>query len=201
MYHLLRNVGSSIFILLSVITMNRTSSENYVHFTGHVNPFNEALRDFGVSSLHGYPVLPILEQINAVMVDQAQLIGNGHVLVLGRRGATSFHGNPAHEADTSVNISQDVEHFAVSRHTYDRFVKLLFECDEFRVVALVPRPPVSSKKLLRRAMSSSVAASTASRMPPVSRVPQLEKLEHFLCVKVAALKTLVRFRYKVTLHA
>ena len=201
MYHLLRNVGSSIFILLSVITMNRTSSENYVHFTEHVNLFNEALRDFGVSSLHGYPVLPILEQINAVMVDQAQLIGNGHVLVLGRRAATLFHGNPAHEADTSVNISQDVEHFAVSRHTYDRFVKLLFECDEFRVVALVPRPPVSSKKLLRRAMSSSVAASTASRMPPVSRVPQLEKLEHFLCVKGAAVKTLVRFRYKVTLHA
>ncbi len=136
MYHLLRNVGSSIFILLSVITMNRTSSENYVHFTEHVNPFNEALRDFGVSSLHGYPVLPILEQINAVMVDQAQLIGNGHVLVLGRRAATLFHGNPAHEADTSVNISQDVEHFAVSRHTHDRFVKLLFECDEFSVVAL-----------------------------------------------------------------
>ena len=50
-------------------------------------------------------------------------------------------------------------------------------------------------------MSSSVAASTASRMPPVYRVPQLEKLEHFLCVKGAAVKTLARFRYKVTLHA
>ena len=42
-------------------------------------------------------------------------------------------------------------------------------------------------------MSSSVAASTASRIPPVSRVPQLEKLEYFLCVKGAAVKTLVRF--------
>ena len=83
MYHLLRNVGSSIFILPSVITMNRTSSENYVHFTEHVHPFNEALWDFCVSSLHVYPVLPILEQINAVMVYQAQLIGNGHALVLG----------------------------------------------------------------------------------------------------------------------
>ncbi len=49
-------------------------------------------------------------------------------------------------------------------------------------------------------MSSSVAASTASRMPPVYKVPQLEKLEHFLCVKGAAVKTLSRFRYKVTLH-
>lgn len=75
MFHLLRNIGSSIFISLSVMTVVRTSASNFSRLTEFVSPFNEALRDYGVSSLHGYTNLAELARLNAELVDQAQLIG------------------------------------------------------------------------------------------------------------------------------
>jgi MFS transporter, DHA2 family, multidrug resistance protein len=75
MYHLLRNIGSSIFISLSVMTVMRSSATNYSRLSEFVNPFNDALRDYGVSSLHGYNNLAELAKLNAELVDQAQLIG------------------------------------------------------------------------------------------------------------------------------
>jgi DHA2 family multidrug resistance protein len=75
MFHLLRNIGSSIFISLSVMTVVRTSASNFARLTEFVSPFNEALRDYGVSSLHSYTNLAELARLNAELVDQAQLIG------------------------------------------------------------------------------------------------------------------------------
>ncbi len=75
MFHLLRNIGSSIFISLSVMTVVRSSATNFARLTEFVSPFNEALRDYGVSSLHSYSNLAELARLNAELVDQAQLIG------------------------------------------------------------------------------------------------------------------------------
>ena len=75
MYHLLRNIGSSIFISLSVMTVVRTSASNFSRLTEFVSPFNEALRNYGVTSLHGYTNLAELARLNSELVDQAQLIG------------------------------------------------------------------------------------------------------------------------------
>lgn len=75
MFHLLRNIGSSIFISLSVMTVVRSSASNFARLTEFVSPFNEALRDYGVSSLQSYGSLAELARLNAELVDQAQLIG------------------------------------------------------------------------------------------------------------------------------
>jgi DHA2 family multidrug resistance protein len=75
MFHMLRNIGSSIFISLSVMTVVRTSASNFARLSEFVSPFNEALRDFGVSSLQSYASLAELARLNAELVDQAQLIG------------------------------------------------------------------------------------------------------------------------------
>jgi DHA2 family multidrug resistance protein len=42
-YHLLRNLGSSVFISLSVTTVIRTAVANYAGLTEHISPFNERL--------------------------------------------------------------------------------------------------------------------------------------------------------------
>ena len=42
-FHLLRNVGSSIFISLSVTILVRTSGINYARMTEFISPFNELL--------------------------------------------------------------------------------------------------------------------------------------------------------------
>ncbi len=74
-FHLLRNIGSSIFISLSVMTVVRTSASNFQRLTEFVNPFNEALKNYGVTALHGYANLAELAKLNAQLVDQAELIG------------------------------------------------------------------------------------------------------------------------------
>ena len=43
-FHLLRNIGSSIFISISVAVVLRTANVNYATMTENVSPFNEALR-------------------------------------------------------------------------------------------------------------------------------------------------------------
>ena len=42
-YHLLRNIGSSVFISLSVTTVIRTANVNYAGMTEFITPYNEAL--------------------------------------------------------------------------------------------------------------------------------------------------------------
>ena len=48
-FHLLRNLGSSIFISLSVATVIRSSGENYSRMTEHASPFNENLANLGIT--------------------------------------------------------------------------------------------------------------------------------------------------------
>ena len=42
-YHLIRNMASSIYIAISVAVIMRTSSQRYTEMTGHVSPFNRNL--------------------------------------------------------------------------------------------------------------------------------------------------------------
>lgn len=48
-FHLLRNMGSSIFISLSVATVVRSSGENYSRMTQHASPFNENIDAAGMN--------------------------------------------------------------------------------------------------------------------------------------------------------
>jgi len=74
-YHLLRNLGSSIFISLSVTTVIRTQTMNYSHLREFITPFNEAFLKF--SSLTGIELdrAQDLAQLNAMVTDQAQMVG------------------------------------------------------------------------------------------------------------------------------
>lgn len=74
-YHLLRNVGSSVFISLSVFVLIHTSQMNYSRLTQFIHPFNEAMRypryadAFEIESVTG------LARISAELVRQASMIG------------------------------------------------------------------------------------------------------------------------------
>ncbi len=74
-YHLLRNVGSSVFISLSVFTLIHTSQINYSRLVQFVHPFNEVMRHpryaeaFEIESIAG------LARISAELVRQATMIG------------------------------------------------------------------------------------------------------------------------------
>lgn len=74
-FHLLRNVGSSIFISLSVTILVRTSSINYARMTEFISPFNELLgfpqnhASFDISGVAG------LAAISIELDRQADMIG------------------------------------------------------------------------------------------------------------------------------
>ena len=74
-FHLLRNVGSSIFISLSVTILVRTSGINYARFTEFISPFNKLLgftennASFDISGLGG------LAAISVELGRQADMIG------------------------------------------------------------------------------------------------------------------------------
>jgi DHA2 family multidrug resistance protein len=74
-FHLLRNIGSSIFISLSVTIMTRTSNMNYARFTEFISPFNhlfdfpQYLHNFDINGVHG------LAAISTVIHKQADMIG------------------------------------------------------------------------------------------------------------------------------
>ena len=74
-FHLLRNVGSSIFISLSVTILVRTSGINYARLTEFITPFNKLLdfsannASFDISGLSG------LAAISVELDRQADMIG------------------------------------------------------------------------------------------------------------------------------
>jgi len=74
MYHLLRNIGSSLFISLSVTELVRSSAMNYEHLTEHISQFNPLFRlpwvagEWDIGSTEG------LARLSAEMVHQASLI-------------------------------------------------------------------------------------------------------------------------------
>jgi len=74
-YHLLRNVGSSIFISLSVTTVIRTQTMNYGHLREFITPFNESFLGFSAVTGLDLDKLADLARLDAILTDQAQMIG------------------------------------------------------------------------------------------------------------------------------
>ncbi len=75
MFHLLRNIGSSIFISLSVTTIIRESAKKHAHLSEFISPYNEALRNFDYGAVYDLGNLADLARLNAELIDQAQMIG------------------------------------------------------------------------------------------------------------------------------
>jgi DHA2 family multidrug resistance protein len=74
-YHLLRNVGSSIFISLSVFTVVRSAQVNYAELTEFVSPFNEVLRSRGYRDVFDLDSVTSLLGMSAEILRQASMIG------------------------------------------------------------------------------------------------------------------------------
>ena len=74
-YHLLRNVGSSIFISLSVFTLVHTGQMNYARLTEFITPYNELLKYPGYSAGFDIDTVTGLARISAELVNQANMIG------------------------------------------------------------------------------------------------------------------------------
>jgi len=74
-YHLLRNLGSSVFISLSVTTVIRTASANYAGMTEFINPFNETLLYSSILGAWRPETATGLAQISDEIQRQALMIG------------------------------------------------------------------------------------------------------------------------------
>ncbi len=74
-YHLLRNVGSSIFISLSVLTAINTTQINYAHLIEFINPFNEVLQHPRYASLSDIGARESLLTLRETVSEQAQMLG------------------------------------------------------------------------------------------------------------------------------
>lgn len=74
-FHLLRNMGSSIFISLSVALVIRDTKHNYAELLPHLSPFNKALRMPDAPSLLQQTDPAALASISGEMARQATMIG------------------------------------------------------------------------------------------------------------------------------
>jgi len=74
-FHLLRNVGSSVFISMSVAVMVRSMKINYAEMTEFVSPFNEATRLPSVMGQWSVESVPGLAAISGEIQRQAMMIG------------------------------------------------------------------------------------------------------------------------------
>lgn len=74
-FHLLRNIGSSVFISMSVAVVLRGMRVNYVEMSGNLSPFNEALQLPQVMGHWSTETLPGLAAISAEIQRQALMIG------------------------------------------------------------------------------------------------------------------------------
>jgi DHA2 family multidrug resistance protein len=81
-YHLLRNVGSSIFISLSVTTMIRTTRMNYADLAEFISPYNERLLFAPLSPSWNTESATGLAQISGEIARQAAMIGYINAFVL-----------------------------------------------------------------------------------------------------------------------
>ncbi len=74
-YHLLRNLGSSIFISLSVTTVIRTSNINYAELSERISPFNEVLSYPGLLGAWNVDSVRGLAAVSGEIQRQALMIG------------------------------------------------------------------------------------------------------------------------------
>ncbi len=74
-FHLLRNIGSSLFISLSVTTVIRTGTTNYARMTEFVTPFNELLTFPQYLNLWDAETIMGLARIAVEVENQSDMIG------------------------------------------------------------------------------------------------------------------------------
>ena len=80
-FHLLRNLGTSLYVALSFLAVVRTSQINYADLVQHVNPFNETLRyDFVAGTWSTASALG-LRALSAEIARQAQMIAFNNAFI------------------------------------------------------------------------------------------------------------------------
>jgi DHA2 family multidrug resistance protein len=73
-YHLLRNIGSSFFISMTVTELVRSTATNYEYLTEHISPFNPMLKLPWVLGQWDVDTVEGLARLSKEMVHQAALI-------------------------------------------------------------------------------------------------------------------------------
>jgi DHA2 family multidrug resistance protein len=74
-FHLLRNIGSSFFISLSIAEIVRTSSANYSRMTEMITPYNRALTMPGTTGAWSFDTVPGLARVAKEIARQSMMIG------------------------------------------------------------------------------------------------------------------------------
>ena len=74
-FHLLRNIGSSFFISLSIAEIVRTSAANYSRMTEMITPYNRALTLPGSIGAWTFDTVPGLARVAKEIARQAAMIG------------------------------------------------------------------------------------------------------------------------------
>lgn len=74
-FHLLRNIGSSFFISLSIAEIVRTSGANYSRMTEMITPYNRALAVPGLTGAWNFDTVPGLAKVAKEIARQSVMIG------------------------------------------------------------------------------------------------------------------------------
>ncbi|HTE96884.1 MAG TPA: hypothetical protein VK678_25775, partial [Bradyrhizobium sp.] len=74
-FHLLRNMGSSFFISLSIAEIVRTTGANYSRMTEMITPFNPALTMPGMTGAWSFDTVPGLAKVTNEIARQSAMIG------------------------------------------------------------------------------------------------------------------------------
>jgi DHA2 family multidrug resistance protein len=74
-FHLLRNIGSSFFISLSIAEIVRTSGANYSRMTEMITPYNRALTTPGLAGAWSFDTVPGLAKVAKEIGRQSMMIG------------------------------------------------------------------------------------------------------------------------------
>ena len=74
-FHLLRNIGSSFFISLSIAEIVRTTGANYSRMTEMITPYNRALTTPGVTGAWNFDTVPGLARVAKEIMRQSVMIG------------------------------------------------------------------------------------------------------------------------------
>jgi DHA2 family multidrug resistance protein len=74
-FHLLRNIGSSFFISLSIAEIVRTSGANYSRMTEMITPYNRSLTTPGLTGAWSFDTVPGLAKVAKEIARQSMMIG------------------------------------------------------------------------------------------------------------------------------
>jgi DHA2 family multidrug resistance protein len=74
-FHLLRNIGSSFFISLSIAEIVHATGANYSRMTEMITPYNEALTMSGMTGAWTFDTVPGLARVAREIARQAAMIG------------------------------------------------------------------------------------------------------------------------------